>query len=164
MLLLVFSRKNFITTIFVKTFHTSLLSNIVAIITATGQYKCHYIFFSTPSTLENIQYTKCAGRWGSHETKHNTRLQSECNKGSFVPKQAEKFQCNPVSLKWKVQMEWMDGWCPDVRSLAIQLDSGLCSVQCTYTQYLVRFNSVKKKNSNPSQLVFGSSRKDYRVQ
>ena len=163
MLLLVFSRKNFITTIFVKTFHTPLLSNIVAIIIATGQYKCHYIFFSTPSTLENIQYTKCAGRWGSHETKHNTRLQSECNKGSFVPKQAEKFQCNPVSLKWKVQMGWI-GWCPDVRSLAIQLDSGLCSVQCTYTQYLGRFNSVKKKNSNPSQLVFGSSRKDYRVQ
>ena len=108
-MLLVFSRKNFITTIFVKTFHTPLLSNFVAIIIATGQYKCHYIFFSTPSTLENIQYTKCAGRWGSHETKHNTRLQSECNKGSFVPKQAEKFQCNPVSLKWKVQMGWMDG-------------------------------------------------------
>ena len=159
-MLLVFLRKNFITTIFVKTFHTPLLSNIVAIIIATGQYKCHYIFFSTPSS-STLEYEVC--RWGSHETKHNTRLQSECNKGSFVPKQAEKFQCNPVSLKWKVQMGWI-GWCPDVRSLAIQLDSGLCSVQCTYTQYLVRFNSVKKKNSNPSQLVFASSRKDYRVQ
>ena len=124
---------------FVKTVHTPLLSNIVAIIIATGQYKCHYIFFSTPSTLENIQYTKCAGRWGSHETKHNTRLQSECNEGSFVPKQAEKFQCNPVSLKWKVQMEWMDGWCPDVRSLAIQLDSGLCSV---YTILNTQFDSI----------------------
>ena len=35
-MLLVFLRKNFITTIFVETFHTPLLSNIVAIIIATG--------------------------------------------------------------------------------------------------------------------------------
>lgn len=134
-MLLVFSRKNFIATIFVKTFHTPLLSNIVAIIIATGQYKCHYIFFSTPSTLENIQYTNEVCRqmgFPRNETQYEALVRMQ--QGKLRSQASRKISMQPGFVEME-SVDGMDGWCPDVRSLAIQLDSGLCSVHILNTQF-----------------------------
>ena len=142
MLLLVFSRKNFITTIFVKTFHTPLLSNIVAIIIATGQYKCHYIFFSTPSTLENIQYytNEVCRQMGfpRNETQYEALVRMQ--RGKLRSQASRKISMQPGF----VEMESVDGMEPRCPSALLLFSWTLGVLHSIHS--IVRFNSVKKKN------------------
>ena len=156
MLLLVFSRKDFITTIFVKTFHTPLLSNIVAIIIATGQYKCHYIFFSTPSTLENIQYytNEVCRQMGfpRNETQYEALVRMQ--QGKLRSQASRKISMQPGFVEME-SVDGMDGWMVPRCPLSCYL-AGLWVVQCSMYIYSIlrSIQFCEKEKLKPKPIGF----------
>ena len=152
-MLLVFLRKNFITTIFVKTFHTPLLSNIVAIIIATGQYKCHYIFFFNPVDFrEYIVYEVCRQMgFPRNETQYEDLVRMQ--QGKLRSQASRKISMQPGF----VEMESVDGMdrmvprCPLSCYLA-----GLWVVQCSMYIYsiLSSIQFCEKEKLKPKPIGF----------
>ena len=91
-------------------------------------------FFFQPRQLQySIVYEVCRQMgFPRNETQYEALVRMQ--QGKLRSQASRKISMQPGFVEME-SVDGMDGWCPDVRSLAIQLDSGLCSVHILNTQF-----------------------------